>query len=64
LDPVNADQFLGRINPVQDAKIAYAEFSETCQVCRHPYKCPMHHDGGIFAKPLDFTFNAGADGGV
>jgi hypothetical protein len=64
LDAIDADQFLGGIIPVQDAKIAHAEFAQTRQVCRHPNKSPMHHDGGIFKEPLDFVFDACTDSGV
>ena len=64
LDAVNANQLPGRVIPIQNTIIARTELAQTSQIFRHPNKPPMYHDGGIFGEPLDFAFDAGADGGI
>ena len=60
LDAVNADELFGRINPVEDAVVADAELAESGQIHRHPDEPAMHHVGGVFREPLDFTFHSRA----
>ena len=64
LDAVNADELFCRINPVEDAVIAHAEFAKPGQILRHADKPAMNHTAGIFRKPLDFALHAGAHAGV
>ena len=64
LNSVNTDQLLGRIYPIQDSIIAYAQFTQSRKIFRHPDKPPMHHYGRVLRKPLDFAFDTRAKGGV
>ena len=64
LDAVDADQLLGGIMPIEDSIVANAKLAQAGQIFRHPNQPPMHHDGGIFGKPLDFALDTRANGGI
>jgi hypothetical protein len=64
LDAVNANEFFGGINPIENAVVADAELAESRQIFRHPHKSAMHHAGSVGGKPLNLALHARANGGV
>lgn len=64
LEAINANQFLGWINLVENPPVPNSQLAPTGQILRHPHQPPMHHRFGVLRKPLNPTFDARADDGI